>query len=279
MPEKLPNQADCAPQVGLFRIRPVIAEEKWWTPVISLEYQTHSAHNIAATACGLGVAIGCGMTLALSYGWTYMGVFGIYITMIALYHMLEYLCVALYNPARVELESFMFDPDGENLYPIAMAISIIEYVVECLFYSGNGSGPGLASVAGLLIALVGQSIRTLAMVTAKSSFNHIIADRRESDHTLITHGIYKYERHPSYVGFFLWAVGLQLMLKNPLTVGAFVVALGYFFIMRVRYEERTLRQLFGQEYDRYMQQTPTCIPSIAFKQVALGKKDQPEKQT
>ncbi|KAJ2602742.1 farnesyl cysteine-carboxyl methyltransferase [Coemansia sp. RSA 1722] len=261
MAQKSLKETDFAPQVGLFRIRPEIAE-RWWTPVISLEYQTHSAHNIAATACGLGVVIGCGMTLVLSCGWSYIGVFGVYITMIALYHMLEYLCVALYNPTRVELESFMFDPDGANLYPIAMAISLIEYVVECSIYPGNGSGPGLVSAVGLFLAISGQALRTLAMVTAKSSFNHVIADQHESDHKLITHGIYKYERHPSYVGFFLWAVGLQLMLKNPFTVCAFVLALGYFFTRRVNFEERTLKLLFGQEYDRYMQQTPTYIPSF-----------------
>ncbi|KAJ2375702.1 farnesyl cysteine-carboxyl methyltransferase [Coemansia sp. RSA 2607] len=241
-----------------------------------MEYQTHSAHNIAFTSCGLGIVIGSGLALLFISGWTYVGVVGVYMAMVALYHMLEYLCVALYNPTRIELDSFMFNPDGENLYPVTLAVSLVEYIAECWMNcssSGSSGGPGAIAVVGLFVATAGQVIRTLAMVTAKSSFNHIIADRRENDHTLITHGIYSYERHPSYVGFFLWAVGLQVMLRNPISCFLFVAALSYFFIRRVNYEERTLKILFGQEYDHYMRRTPTCIPKIDLKSLRLLSSD------
>ncbi|KAJ1894578.1 farnesyl cysteine-carboxyl methyltransferase [Kickxella alabastrina] len=227
-----------------------------------MEYETHSGHNIALTACGLGIVLGCGLTVALNSGWTYTGIFGIYSMLVPLYHVLEYMCVALYNPSRVELESFMFSPDGEGLYPVALAVSLAEYVIECWLFAGGGKTPGVIPAIGLVFAVAGQLIRTLAMITAKTSFNHYIANRREQDHTLITHGIYKYERHPSYVGFFMWAVGLQLMLKNPLSTVLFAGALSYFFCKRVAYEERTLRFLFGEKYTLYMEQTSTLIPIL-----------------
>ncbi|KAJ2724941.1 farnesyl cysteine-carboxyl methyltransferase [Coemansia sp. Benny D115] len=174
--------------------------------------------------------------------------------------MLEYMCVALYNPRRVDLESFMFDPDGECLYIIAMGVSTVEYVIGHWLYGSGWRTSGTLIFVGLTAALAGQAVRTLAMVTTKTSFNHIIAERREGDHKLITHGIYCYERHPSYVGFYLWAVGLQVMLRNPITGILFAGGLGYFFSKRVKFEEYTLVSLFGAEYDEYTKRTGTLIP-------------------
>ncbi|KAJ2905164.1 farnesyl cysteine-carboxyl methyltransferase [Coemansia aciculifera] len=246
------------PQVGLFPRRRT-RTESWWTPVVTLDWDAHLGHNIAVTACCLGVAIGIGLCVTVVSGWTVIGVFGVYIAMLPLYHIFEYMCVALYNPHRVNMESFMFNPDEGNHYYKAMLLSMAEYAVECWLFSG-AKAPGLLTLVGLALALCGQAIRSLAMITAKTSFNHRISNRREVDHELITHGIYKYERHPSYVGFFCWATGLQLMLKNPLSLVAFAGILGYFFCRRTNYEERTLLHLFGQQYEIYRRQTPTLIP-------------------
>lgn len=252
-------EVEFTPQVGQFQRRPR-AKDKWWTPVAPLEYGIHSAHNIMLTAGGMGIAVGVGLCVTIFYGATTLaGALGLYTLLIPLYHMLEYLCVALYNPNRVSMESFMFNPDDDNNYYKAMLISIIEYVVGCWLFP-NWKAPGLLTVCGLLMAVAGQCIRTLAMITAKTSFNHFIAKRRENDHQLITHGIYRYERHPSYVGFFCWAVGLQLMLKNFISLLAFIAVLGYFFCRRTRYEEDTLVKIFGTQYDTYRKQTPTLIP-------------------
>ncbi|KAJ1999358.1 farnesyl cysteine-carboxyl methyltransferase [Coemansia thaxteri] len=248
------------PQVGLFRRRPAGAE-RWWTPIVALDFDVHSGHNIALTACCLGMAIGVGICIAAANGWSSLGVFGVYTALLALYHIAEYMCVALFNPNRASMESFMFNPDQGNYYYKAMLVSVAEYYVEC-WLCCNAKAPGLLTLAGLVLALVGQATRSLAMITAKTSFNHYIANRRELDHQLITHGIYKYERHPSYVGFFCWAVGLQLMLKNPVSLIAFAGVLGHFFCSRTSYEERTLLHLFGTQYEHYRQQTPTLIPFV-----------------
>ncbi|KAJ2777773.1 farnesyl cysteine-carboxyl methyltransferase [Coemansia javaensis] len=246
------------PEVGLFRRRPSAAE-RWWTPVAEVDWEAHSGHNVALTACALGVAIGGGGCVAALSGWTSTGVFGIYVAAVALYHMLEYLCVALYNPERVDMGSFMFSPDMGNGYTVAMAASVAEHAVECLAF-GRAKAPGVGAAVGLAAAVVGQAMRTLAMVTAKTSFNHYVATRRQVDHQLITHGIYRYERHPSYVGFFLWAVGLQAMLANPVSLVAFAAVLGAFFPKRAQREEIFLLHFFGGNYRLYRRQTPSLIP-------------------
>ncbi|KAJ1942304.1 farnesyl cysteine-carboxyl methyltransferase [Linderina macrospora] len=254
------------PEVGLFRRRPR-STDKWYTPIVALDYEMHSAHNIALTACGLGILIGLGLSALATLGFTHFGILGLYVALAATYHMLEYLSVAMYNPTRVTMESFMFSPDEGNHYYQAMLVSIAEYCIESYFCKSS-KAPGVVTCAGLILAAFGQTMRTLAMVTAKSSFNHYIANRKESDHQLITHGVYRYERHPSYVGFFSWAVGLQIMLKNPVSVVGFAAVLGYFFLRRTRYEEHTLRVFFGPQYDNYCKRTGTLIPFVGDTSIA-----------
>ncbi|PIA15597.1 ICMT-domain-containing protein [Coemansia reversa NRRL 1564] len=255
-----------SPEVGLFRRRPE-SSEKWWTPIASVDLEEHSPHNIALTACGLGIVMGFGVCAAVAYGWTSTSVFSLYVAIVALYHMLEYLGVALYNPSRTELGSFMFNPDGDNRYTVAMAVSVAEYFIECWVF-GRTKEPSAITLIGLVMAIIGQIIRTLAMVTAKASFNHYVATRRAVDHQLITHGVYRYERHPSYVGFFLWAVGLQTMLKNVIATVLFIVALGYFFTKRTRKEEAFLLNFFGNKYQLYKDQTPSLIPVAAIGRIS-----------
>lgn len=43
-----------------------------------------------------------------------------------------------------------------------------------------------------------------------------------------------YSRHPSYAGFFYWALGTQLLLGNPLSALVFAVVLWRFFSRRIR---------------------------------------------
>ncbi|KAJ2450653.1 farnesyl cysteine-carboxyl methyltransferase [Coemansia sp. RSA 2336] len=196
-------------------------EEKWWAPVDPVDFSENSPQSIALTACALGVAIGGGLSAAAWLGWQSTGgIFGIYVAIVAIYHMLEYLSVALYNPGYLEIDSFMFNPDVGNGYITAMGLSLAEFWLEYWFGVFTGSNTRLAylcKLVGLTMAVVGQAMRTLAMITAKTSFNHYVATRKEKTHRLITHGIYAWERHPSYVGFFVWSVGLQMMLLNPIS--------------------------------------------------------------
>lgn len=105
-------------------------------------------------------------------------------------------------------------------------------------------------------------------------------------------------RHPGYLGWFIWAVGTQFLLVNPVSIAVFayvvstvvphwhhcppaflahlpntmlMVRLAYiplclqswsFFNQRIATEEWYLTQFFGASYIEYAQQTPTYIPFI-----------------
>ena len=78
-----------------------------------------------------------------------------------------------------------------------------------LFYTGLKSLWFLSAI-GFIMCVSGEFLRKLAMWTASTNFNHEVQSVRADDHILVTHGVYKYMRHPSYVGWFIWSIGSQV---------------------------------------------------------------------
>jgi protein-S-isoprenylcysteine O-methyltransferase Ste14 len=76
---------------------------------------------------------------------------------------------------------------------------------------------------------------------------------------LVTAGIYKYIRHPQYVGLFLILFGWFLHWPTLLTLILlpFLVVVYYRLALR---EEADMTAAFGTEYENYMKQTPRFIP-------------------
>lgn len=69
-------------------------------------------------------------------------------------------------------------------------------------------------------------------------------------------------RHPSYFGFYWWAVGVQVLLINPICMVLFIYWLHKFFSERIAYEEYTLLRFFKDEWTEYKNKTPTLMPLI-----------------
>jgi protein-S-isoprenylcysteine O-methyltransferase Ste14 len=84
-----------------------------------------------------------------------------------------------------------------------------------------------------------------------------VVTRRE--HTLITHGPYRWVRHPFYVVVFLSVLSLSLVTANWL-----LAALGFacvaMLVIRTRVEEANLTERFGDEYRAYARRTGKFFP-------------------
>jgi protein-S-isoprenylcysteine O-methyltransferase len=101
------------------------------------------------------------------------------------------------------------------------------------------------------------------MITCGECFNHYIQRDKKENHVLVTHGIYSILRHPSYVGFYYWALGTQLVLCNPISTVLYGMAAWTFFRYRIAYEEETLGKLFPDGvYESYAARTYIGIPFI-----------------
>lgn len=146
-------------------------------------------------------------------------------------------------------------------YHAAHAAALVEFLVEYYLFP-SWKKFGWFNYIGLLLLVIGQGCRTIAMFSARHNFSHHIVDFKASDHVLVQHGIYSVMRHPSYFGFYWWAIGVQVLLMNPICLLLFVYWLQQFFSERITYEEHTLHRFFGQEWLNYKSKTGTLMPFI-----------------
>jgi protein-S-isoprenylcysteine O-methyltransferase len=130
------------------------------------------------------------------------------------------------------LTAFILTSNGAA-YNIAHASAIVEALVEYYFFP-HLKALNWVTLIGLFLVIIGQTARTLAMKHAGSNFSHYVVTEKEAGHRLVTEGIYAWLRHPSYFGYYWWAVGTQVMLGNPICALGFAAFLWMFFSNRVK---------------------------------------------
>ncbi|XP_050787750.1 protein-S-isoprenylcysteine O-methyltransferase [Gopherus flavomarginatus] len=221
-------------------------------------------YQVAIRACFLGFACGCGLLLSL--GQSSWRPFGWYMCSLSLFHYSEYLMTAINNPRSLSLDSFLLNHSFE--YTLAALSSWIEFTVEKIIYPEMKQITWLSTV-GLLMVIFGDCLRKAAMLTAGSNFNHIVQNEKSDTHTLVTSGVYGWFRHPSYVGWFYWSIGTQVLLCNPVCVVGYTLASWRFFRERIEEEEFTLIHFFGAEYLEYKKKVPSGLPFIKGVKVEL----------
>ncbi|XP_018319589.1 protein-S-isoprenylcysteine O-methyltransferase isoform X2 [Agrilus planipennis] len=167
--------------------------------------------------------------------------------------------MAIIQPKLVTVNSFVINHSMQ--YTIAAVSSWIEFAIETYFF------PDLKtmywfSLLGLTMCILGDLFRKAAMLTAKSNFNHLVVCEKSEDHVLVTHGVYALCRHPSYVGWFYWSIGTQIILVNPFCIAAYTIVSWLFFKERILIEEITLLNFFGVQYCEYQERVGTGIPFV-----------------
>ena len=80
-------------------------------------------------------------------------------------------------------------------------------------------------------------------------------------HTLVTHGPYRWIRHPLYLCAALLTVAMSLVAANWFLAVAGVISVGL-LVIRTRTEEEHLIARFGNDYRLYMQRTGRFLPGI-----------------
>ncbi|KAK4623669.1 Isoprenylcysteine O-methyltransferase [Fulvia fulva] len=185
-----------------------------------------------------------------------------FLVCLSIFHFLEYWTTARYNAPSCKASSFLLFSNGAA-YNIAHSCATLEIVVSQFFPVYQKTGVyAITILAGVVLVLVGQVVRTIAMCQAGTNFNHIVQGKKKDDHELVTDGIYSYFRHPSYFGFFWWAVGTQVLVGNKVCLVGYVIVLWQFFNDRIRGEEKYLISFFGEKYEDFKKRTGTKIPFI-----------------
>eukprot|EP00088_Acartia_fossae_P040843 TRINITY_DN4257_c3_g1_i2.p1 TRINITY_DN4257_c3_g1~~TRINITY_DN4257_c3_g1_i2.p1 ORF type:complete len:287 (-),score=21.67 TRINITY_DN4257_c3_g1_i2:902-1762(-) len=199
-----------------------------------------------------------GLVVQLGLLWSHTSL-GIYFTVLAFFHFSEFLVTGLTNPQNLSFDSYMVN------HSVAYAVAAVSSWVEhglLLYFVPSLKHHWFITYAGLAVCIVGEMIRKLAMFHAGRSFNHMVQENRADDHVLVTSGVYSICRHPSYVGWFLWTLGTQIILINPFCLLAYTYVTFMFFKIRIEVEEHSLIYFFGNDYRVYQKRVGTGIPFI-----------------
>lgn len=181
---------------------------------------------------------------------------GLYIAAIATFHLLEFVSVWLWRRQQLSAQSFALNGVG---HIVALTIGLVEHGAR-----GVALGPmawdGPLIALGLTTMSFGLLVRLWAMRTAGHFFNHTMQTSLGTAHRLVDGGPYRWLRHPSYVGFYWFSLGTQVLLGNPVSLLLYVGLLARFFRGRVRDEEAALEERFGDAYRRFRATRHLLIP-------------------
>ncbi len=122
-----------------------------------------------------------------------------------------------------------------------------------------GPRPLLAALAGVLLA-TGLALRWVAVLTLGPFFTVDLAIRE--DHVLVSRGVYRYLRHPSYAGLLLALAGLGVFFGNWLGLGTLILPPFLALRVRMRAEEAALLRALGPVYAAYCARTRRLIPGV-----------------
>jgi protein-S-isoprenylcysteine O-methyltransferase Ste14 len=86
---------------------------------------------------------------------------------------------------------------------------------------------------------------------------------------LVTDGVYRYVRHPQYVGLFLIMLGWLIHWPTLFTLILFPILAGVYYWLSMK-EEKGLEKAFGTEYERYEAHTPRFFPCLIRRKYSGG---------
>jgi protein-S-isoprenylcysteine O-methyltransferase Ste14 len=114
--------------------------------------------------------------------------------------------------------------------------------------------------AGILIISIGVVLRITAIVSLGRMFTYNVAIR--DGHELVTAGLYRLVRHPSYTGMLITFAGYGLALNNWL--GLAIAFIPVFAVMkkRIAIEEAVLLKQFGDAYVAYVKRSWRLVPWV-----------------
>lgn len=145
--------------------------------------------------------------------------------------------------------------------PVLGAIGVLSafipaYTDRMDFWTFGGEG---IRWVGAMLFIAGGALRIWPVFVLGKRFSGLVAI--QPGHTLVTDGIYRRLRNPSYLGLLINALGWALAFRSSVGI-VLVLLLLPALIARINAEENLLRSAFGAEYDAYCAKTWRLIPGL-----------------
>lgn len=138
--------------------------------------------------------------------------------------------------------------------------SLVGTIWELIKNPGHLRQLSMWNIAGLTLFVVGLTIALVAVFTLRRFYLSTLVI--VGHHQLITRGIYRYIRHPVYLGCIIAILGVPVSAPS-LTGFLLMLLLIPIILIRIRMEEEMLIEEFGDAYRVYKETTRKLIPFIS----------------
>jgi protein-S-isoprenylcysteine O-methyltransferase Ste14 len=115
-------------------------------------------------------------------------------------------------------------------------------------------------VIGMTLFVIGLIIRIHSLLTLKQYFTYSVA--KVENHKIIETGLYKFIRHPGYLGQLIIFIGISTSISNWLSILVMMIPITLGYLYRIRVEEGFLLEQLGEDFLNYQERTKRLIPMI-----------------
>jgi protein-S-isoprenylcysteine O-methyltransferase Ste14 len=113
---------------------------------------------------------------------------------------------------------------------------------------------------GMALFVIGFLIRIHSIWTLKQYFTYSVT--KVESHKIIDTGLYKYIRHPGYLGQLIIFLGISASISNWLSMLLMMIPVTLGYLYRIRVEERFMTDQLGEDYKKYQDRTKRIIPML-----------------
>ena len=145
-----------------------------------------------------------------------------------------------------------------SAYGIAMVSLLVAPILN--YFSIGKISYNIAGWIGFAIALIGIVLRISANLTLGKFYTRTL--RVLDNQSIVQQGLYRFIRHPGYLGTILMLTGAGLAVTNWIILLLIFVTISTAYHYRIQAEEVMLLERLGQQYADYKTHTWRLLPFV-----------------
>jgi protein-S-isoprenylcysteine O-methyltransferase Ste14 len=155
----------------------------------------------------------------------------------------------------------------ESASIFGIALQGVGYAVAWAFHRAYFTPPSAFDALNVTLAVVAAALAVFSVWFVVSAARTLgkqwsLAARVVEGHKLVTEGPYRIVRHPIYTGMLGMLLATCAATTLPLAIPFAVLVFLIGTLIRVRSEEKLLRETFGPDFDDYSRRVRGFIPGI-----------------
>ncbi len=113
---------------------------------------------------------------------------------------------------------------------------------------------------GMALIIIGLTIRVHSILTLQQYFTYTVGSVKNQK--VIEAGLYRFIRHPGYLGQLILFFGISISISNWLSVLVMMLLVTPGYLYRIKVEEKFMIEQLGKDYVNYQARTKRIVPMI-----------------